>query len=116
MDEQSSCSLSRKRARSDLVAVDQQLESLDNDVADEERAKRLAGRVPCHPVDHAETDERGADVAREDLRLYRGTTQAEARKHRGGEDEEAETESDRGDAADHEGEARAHGAESRSRT
>src|SRR5947207_1465155 len=56
MDEESSRSLSRKIADDDLVAVDEQLERLHDQVPDEKRSQRFARRVARHPVDDAETD------------------------------------------------------------
>jgi hypothetical protein len=111
MDEKSSRGLSRKIADRDLVAVHDKLQHLDHHIADEKRAERGACRVPRHPVDHAEADERCSDIAREHFRLG-GNTETEAREHRRGKNEEPEAEDSRGDAADHEREARAHGAES----
>src|SRR6267143_2158328 len=110
MDEQSSCSLSRKIADDDLVAVDEKLERLDDHVTDEKRPERFARGVPRHPVDHAETDERRPDVTREDLRRGR-CREAETREHRLRRHEQRETEHHGGHAAEHESEARTHGAE-----
>src|SRR2546428_730222 len=92
----------------DLVAVDEQLERLYDHVTDEKRAKRAAGRVPRHPVDDAKTNERRADVPREDLGRD-GSGDAEAGEHRLRRDEEREPENQRGDAADREREAGTHG-------
>src|SRR5712691_3154930 len=66
MDDESSRSLTREIADRDLVAVHEKLERLDHDVADEERAERLACGVARHPVDDAESDECRSDIARED--------------------------------------------------
>ena len=108
MDEESSGSLRRKIADDDLVAVDEQLERLYDHVTDEKRAKRAAGRVPRHPVDDAKTNERRADVPREDLGGD-GSGDAEAGEHRLRRDEEREPENQRGDAADRERDAGTHG-------
>lgn len=85
MDQKSSRSLSRKVADRDLVAIDEKLECLHDDVANEKRAQRIAGRVSGHPVDDAKADESGPDVARQNLCLDRNG-EAESREHRGGED------------------------------
>jgi len=114
MDEKAWCGLTRQIASNDFVRVDDELEGLDDHVADEEGADGLAAGVSRHPVDHSETDEGRPDVARENLRGRRGND-AEPSEHRLGGYEKREPEDDSGDAADHEGEARGHGAESRSR-
>lgn len=71
MDQKSPRGLSRKIANRDCVPVDEKLERLHDDVADEERAQHLAGRVPGHPVDDTETDESGPDIAGQDLGFIR---------------------------------------------
>src|SRR5438105_6252607 len=114
MDEESSRGLTRKVADHDLVAVDEKLERLHDHVTDKKSTQHLSGRVPRHPVDDAEADERRPDVTREDLRCDR-SREAKPRQHRLGRYEQREPEDDSGDAADHEGEARGHGPESRSR-
>ena len=106
MDEKSTRGLRRQLPRHDLAEIHDELERLHDDVAHEEGAERLAGRVARHPVDHAETDQRRADVARENERLVRGR-QAESGEHRAGKHEQQKTEDDRGDAADRERETRA---------
>ena len=110
MDEKSWCGLTREISGDDLVGVDEQLERLHDHVADEKRAQHLSGRVPRHPVDHAKADERRTDVTREDLRGD-GSGDPEAREHRLRRHEQREAEEERGDAADHEREARTHGAQ-----
>src|SRR6266513_57611 len=111
MADASSCGLTWELAVDDLVPVDEKLLCLHDHVADEECTQHLAGCVSRHPVDDPEADERRADVPREDLRCD-GSREAEPRQHRLGRYEKCEPEDDSGDAADHEGEARAHGAES----
>ena len=108
MDQEATGGLRRKLTGHDLAEVHDELERLDYDVSDEKRPKRLAGRVACHPIDHAETDQCRAHVARKDDRLRRHG-KPESGEHRGGEDEKQDAEDHRGDAADHQGEARAHG-------
>src|SRR5437773_35657 len=112
MDDQSSRRLRRKIADHDLVAVDEELERLHDHVADEKRAQNFSGRVPCHPVDHAKTDERRANVAREHLGRD-GCGDTEPGQHRLRRHEQCEPEKHRRDAPDHEREPRTHGAEGR---
>src|SRR6266550_1902996 len=81
VDEESSCSLRRKIAHDDLVAIDEQLERLDDHVTDEKRSQRFARRVARHPVDDPETDERRPDVTRQDPGRDRGR-EAESGQHR----------------------------------
>src|SRR5437867_4921262 len=110
MDEKSSYSLRRNLTGDDLAEVHDELERLDHDVADEKSAKRLPGRVPRHPVDHTESDEGGADVARDDGGLRRHG-EAGGGDRRAREDEEGEAEDDCGNAADPEGDTRTDGGE-----
>ena len=99
--------MTRKIADRDLIPIYDELKGLDHHVADEKRAKCGARRVSRHPVDDPKTDERRTDIARKNLR-FAGSREAEVREHRRWEDEEGETEDDRGYAADHESEARTH--------
>ena len=115
MDDESTCSLRRKIADRDLVAVDEELERLHHDVSDEERAERLSGRVARHPVDDAEADQRRADVTREHFRRRPDVRDRTPPASRSGEDEQRESEEERSDAADMKSKARAHGAESSGR-
>src|SRR5881296_575454 len=105
MDEKSSYSLRRNLTGDDLAEVHDELERLDHNVANEKSAKRLPGGVARHPVDEAESDEGGADVARDDRRLRRHgeTCGGECRAR---EDEEHEAEEHGGHAADHQRETR----------
>src|SRR5437899_2795878 len=95
-----------QRPGGELVSVHEELEDLDDEIADEDPAERGAGRVPREPVDHTDADERDADVARDDERLVRGG-QAEAGEHLRGKERESEPEDDRQDGADLQGELRA---------
>src|SRR5437763_16789441 len=108
MDEKAWCGLTRQIASNDFVRVDDELEGLDDHVADEEGADGLAAGVSRHPVDHSETDEGRPDVAREDFR-GRGGNDAKPSEHRLRRYKQREPEEERGGTADHERKTRTHG-------